>query len=354
MQRIVGAFAEAGYSVKLVGRRLPGSLSHIPEFPVKRFRCFFHKGKLFYLEYNLRLLLWLLVQPADCIWAVDCDTAWPARLSSLIRRKPWVFDAHELFSMVPEVIHRKAVQQIWKRTEKMAFSKADLNITVGPALARWFEQEYGKKVAVVRNMPPLKADMPYEPDENRFVLYQGALNEGRGLENLIQAMQFVDCRLVLAGEGDLSSKLRKMVTSLDLQHKIVFLGKLPPSELPALTAKAWVGYNVSEPVGLSYQLSLNNKFFDYVHAGLPSLINPFEEYVKLNEETEVGLITKPEVNEIVANLRLLLDDKDLHCRLSQNCLKAREIWSWDKEKAHLLTIFEAAFHHGKNAAPHSL
>lgn len=347
MQRIVGTFAEAGYTVRLVGRQLPDSpsASHLG-FSVKRIRCLFKKGKLFYLEFNLRLFVWLCFQRFDYLWAVDCDTAWPARLISIFRRKPWVFDAHELFSRVPEVINRIGVQQIWQRTEKMAFAEAGLCITVGPALALWFEKEYGRKVEVVRNMPSLKAAVQYRQHDDTFVLYQGALNKGRGLENLIMAMNRVDCRLLLAGEGDLSIELRNLVAKEGLQEKVSFLGKLPPADLPALTASAWVGYNVSEPAGLSYQLSLNNKFFDYVHAGLPSLINPFEEYVKLNNEMEVGILTEPNVDAIANNLQLLLSDPELHLRLSQNCLKAREIWNWENEKVQLLTIFEAAFQHG--------
>lgn len=347
MHRIVSAFAEAGYKVKLVGRQLQGSSSASElGFPVKRFRCFFNKGKLFYAEYNLRLLLWLLFQPFDCLWSVDCDTAWPARVVSAVRKKPWVFDAHELFSMVPEVIDRKKVQRFWQRTEKMAFSRASLSITVGPALADWFEREYGRKVEVVRNVPSLTRALPYRPDADKFVLYQGALNKGRGLENLIKAMHTVNSKLLLAGEGDLSRQLRQMVAAEGLQEKIVFLGKLPPAALPELTSRAWVGYNVSEPMGLSYRLSLNNKFFDYAHAGLPSLINPFEEYVKLNEAFEVGLITEPNPASISQNLQYLLSDEQAHLRLSQNCLKAREIWNWENEKMQLLTIFEDNFRHG--------
>jgi len=344
MHRIVGAFAEAGYRVKLVGREWQGSAPASGlGFPVKRFRCLFNKGKLFYLEYNLRLMCWLLFQSFDCLWAVDCDTAWPARLFSLIRRKPWVFDAHELFSRVPEVIDRKRVQRIWQLTEKMAFSRADLCITVGPALAGWFETAYGRKVEVVRNMPPVSRGLPYRPETDRFILYQGALNKGRGLENLIKAMHAVNARLLLAGEGDLSSQLRQLVVDEGLSERVVFLGKLHPSALPELTSRAWIGYNVSEPMGLSYQLSLNNKFFDYVHAGLPSLINPFEEYVKLNADYEVGLLTEPNVETISRNLQLLLNDNEVHLRLSQNCIKAREMWNWEHEKEHLLTIFHKVF-----------
>jgi glycosyltransferase involved in cell wall biosynthesis len=96
-------------------------------------------------------------------------------------------------------------------------------------------------------------------------------------------------------------------------------------------------------MGLSYQLSLNNKFFDYVHAGLPSLINPFEEYVKLNATYEVGLLTEPDVEAIGQNLQLLLNDNEVHLRLSQNCIKAREAWNWEHEKEHLITIFDKVF-----------
>lgn len=347
MHRIVWAFSEAGYRVKMVGRKLPNSPSASGlGFPVKRLRCFFNTGKLFYLEYNLRLLCWLLFQNVDCLWAVDCDTAWPVRIASALRKKPWVFDAHELFSRVPEVLDRNRVQRIWELTEKMAFTHADLCITVGPALAKWFEAVYGRKVEVVRNMPHLATGLAYKPDEDRFILYQGALNKGRGLENLIKAMHVVDARLLIAGEGDLSARLREMVAEEGLAERITFLGKLPPSSLPELTSRAWIGYNVSEPMGLSYQLSLNNKFFDYVHAGLPSLINPFEEYVKLNADYEVGILTDPDVETIGRNLQFLLKNNELHLRLSQNCLKAREIWNWDHEKEHLLLIFKKVFKSG--------
>ena len=347
MQRIVGTFVEAGYTVKLVGRALSDSPSaaHLG-FPVKRFRCMINKGKLFYLEYNLRLAFWLFFNRFDCLWSVDCDTAWPARLVCGVKRKKWVFDAHELFSRVPEVIDRKRVQQFWRHTEKMAFSSADLCITVGPMLGGWVESEYGRKGEVVRNMPPLKNGVDYKPKGEKYVLYQGALNKGRGLENLIKAMHQVDCKLLIAGEGDLSRQLRDLTKQEGLQEKVIFLGKLPPAALPDITAGAWVGYNVSEPMGLSYQLSLNNKFFDYVHAGLPSLINPFPEYQKLNEEFEVGVITNPEVSEIARNLQYLLENNDTHLRLSQNCINARAVWSWENEKLHLLTIFEATFQHG--------
>lgn len=345
MIRICSALQEAGYDCLLIGRKVRGSMPLAGRpFGQHRLSPWFEKGKLFYIEFNIRLFFFLLFRRFDIVWAVDCDTALPARLICIMRRKPWVFDAHELFTHVPEVQRRPGVQRIWEVVQRMAFRRSRLRITVGAELASWFSDKYGVKVEVIRNAPEMAAALPYEPDPDPFILYQGALNEGRGLENLLHAMTRIPCRLVLAGEGDLSVYLRKLTHELSLTDKVQFLGRVMPESLPALTARARIGYNVSENAGLSYYLSLNNKFFDYVHAGLPSLINPFPEYVTLNREMEVGLITEPEVDDIVEKALWLLRDDVLHERLHRNCINAREIWNWEHEKTRLIRIFESAFH----------
>ena len=150
----------------------------------------------------------------------------------------------------------------------------------------------------------------------------------------------IPCNLVLAGEGDLSQSLRKPAFDLGIGHRVKFVGMLPPKELQKLTSRAWMGLNVSENAGLSYYLSLNNKFFDYIHAGLPSLINPFPEYLTLNEHYFVGVITNSVVSDIVKNANALLTDETLHAKLSANCAKAAEELSWEKEKNKLLHLYQ--------------
>lgn len=337
MIRICSSLSHAGYDCLLVGRELDTSKTLLSQpFSQKRLKCIFNKGKLFYLEYNLRLFAFLLLLPCKVIYSVDCDTALPGRWVSLLRHKKWIFDAHELFTEVPEVVRRKAVKKVWAWVQKIAFSRADLCLTVGNELAKWFEKKYGRKVVTVKNAPLQNLALPYSPDPDRFILYQGALNEGRGLENLIMAMQQIPCRLVLAGEGDLTQKLKALTQQLNLLSKVEFKGMVSPENLPALTARAYMGYNVSENAGLSYYYSLNNKFFDYVHAGLPSLINPFPEYMALNQRFEVGIITAPSVEEIVKHALILLEDDILHRKLHGNCTEAKEIWNWEEEQQVLL------------------
>ena len=155
MQRICGSMAAAGYAVTLVGR-LRNTSQALPDQPFKQVRLrrlLFNKGKLFYLEFNLRLFLYLLFTPADAICSIDLDTAIPGIWAAKLRRKHHVFDAHELFTHVPEVARRKNVQALWEWVQRYTFKHTDAAYTVGPAIADYFAERYGKPVAVVRNMP---------------------------------------------------------------------------------------------------------------------------------------------------------------------------------------------------------
>ena len=67
----------------------------------------FKKGPLFYAEYNLRLFFLLLLTKADVLVANDLDTLPAVFLASRIRRLPVVYDSHEYFTEVPELVGRK-------------------------------------------------------------------------------------------------------------------------------------------------------------------------------------------------------------------------------------------------------
>lgn len=344
MIRICSALQDAGFECVLVGRNKKNSKTiSRQKYVQKRLNCFAEKGKLFYIEFNIRLFFYLLFTASDAICSIDLDTVLPGIWAAKLKRKKHIFDAHELFTHVPEVQRRPGIQKIWNRVQIYAFRHTGLAYTVGEKLAEWFENVYQRKVSTIRNVPVQIPMISYQPDPDKFILYQGALNEGRGLEALILAMKEIPCKLKLAGEGDLSQKLREMVQAENLQEKVSFLGFIAPADLPALTAKAWIGMNVSENAGLSYFLSLNNKFFDYIQAGLPSLINAFPEYVELNQQYHVGVITESVVSDIVANANQLLQNEELHAELSRNCLQAAQELNWEKESKKLVALYHSYF-----------
>lgn len=344
MHRICSTLKEEGYQVMLVGRIKKKSVKLPPHsYRMKRIKCYFNKGILFFMEYNLRLFFFLMLTEYDIAGAIDLDTIIPVKLSSFMKRKQCSFDAHEYFEEVPEVTGRPFVKYIWTKIANVYIPKMNKCYTVSAGLATLFTEKYKKQFVLIRNMPFLKdiSKVSLPLIAQPYILYQGALNEGRGVEQLIRAMiQLPQYRLLIAGEGDLSIELRKLTKELEIEDKVLFLGYVQPDMLDNYTAGAYIGLNLLENKGLSYYYSLANKCFDYVQYGVPVLNMDFPEYRALNEEYEIGILLKSlDIDEIVYNLKLLFDDVNMHQRLRMNCLQAKLEWNWEKEKEKLIRLY---------------
>ena len=338
MQRICETLVEAGYEVTLVGRNLNRKIDRAFVFRTKKLSCFFTSGKMFYAELNIRLFLYLIFQKFDVLCAVDLDTAMPVWAAAKLKNKPFGIDAHEYFQEVPEVVNRKRIKKFWERIGRFIIPKTDFRYTVSPGLAREFKALYHRSFEVVRNLPKFethKAEFPQEP----FLLYQGALNKGRGLEALIKAAQHIPIPVKIAGEGDLSQELRALTVSLNLENKVSFLGYLKPEELRELTPNAFLGYNLLENNGLSYYYSLANKFFDYTMAGVPCLNSPFPEYIYLNKKYDIGIIIDLTESQIIKAVEELYSNPERYIELSENSLVAAKDLNWEAEKLILLGIY---------------
>ena len=154
MQRICTSLAAHGYTVELVGRQRPASVPLTSQpFAQKRLRCRFERGFAFYAEYNLRLFAYLLVARYDAVCSIDLDTLAAGCGATLLRRKKRVFDAHEYFTEVPEVVHRPVVRAFWGLVARLCLPFYRHAYTVGPALAEIFAEKYGLAFKVVRNTP---------------------------------------------------------------------------------------------------------------------------------------------------------------------------------------------------------
>lgn len=81
------------------------------------------------------------------------DSIIPCLWISKLKRKPCVYDAHELFTETPEVERRKSIQNFWKRVEKNAVKRMTKGICVSGGLANYFKTNYEKDFLVVRNFP---------------------------------------------------------------------------------------------------------------------------------------------------------------------------------------------------------
>ncbi len=347
MIRICKSLVNNNYEVLLVGRKLAKSKSlQSQPFQQKRLNCFFQKGKFFYLEYNLRLLFFLWKKKFDAVCAIDLDTILPAYYVSRWKGKKLVYDAHEYFTEVPEVIERPLVKNIWEWVGRKTIPTCAYCYTVGHSLAEVLKEKYGTHFEVIRNMPEMnELKKEISLPQKHIILYQGALNVGRGLEEILDAMTEIhEAELWLAGEGDLSNFLREKTIQLQIENKVKFLGYLLPEELRKITPQATIGINLLKNNSLNYYYSLANKTFDFVQAEVPGIHMNFPEYQKLIKEKEVGILIDDLKKEtIVKTVNVLLQDTVFYKKLKDNCREARKTWTWEKEEMKLLKFYERIF-----------
>ncbi len=342
MNRICTSLATNGYEVVLVGRRQKKSLPLRQQpYRQKRLNCWFEKGKLFYAEYNFRLFWYLLFCKMQAICAIDLDTIAPCYWISRIKKIPRVYDAHELFTELKEVATRPAIKKAWTRIEKTYVPRFTNGYTVSDSIAAEFNRRYGVNYKTIRNVSRLRPFSDLEKQEH-FLLYSGAVNEARAFEFLVPAMQKVNARLVVCGDGNFMPQLKELINRYGVSDKIELRGMLEPDALWNVSLQAYIGVAVAENEGLNQYLALPNKFFDYIHAGLPQLCMDYPEYQKINNETEVAILIKDLDPELIAScLNNLLENTVIYTKLRDNCMQARVKWNWQEEEKKLLSFYQS-------------
>lgn len=341
MQRICSTLAQEGYAVKLIGRKQTNSRPLQPTtFQQKRLTCFFQKGKFFYLEYNIRLFFYLLFQKADIICGIDLDSILPAFFIAKIRRKQLVYDAHEYFTGISSLHGRPFEKKIWEAIERFTLPKTKYAYTVNQSIADLFKKEYGLHFEVIRNVPFYREIVQKTATSKKYILYQGALNKGRGLEFLIQCMPEIDLKLKIAGNGPIKIALEKMCLELNVKNKVEFLGFVLPEDLKEISDKAWLGINLIEDLGLSYYYSLANKFFDYIQSEIPQICTDFPEYHYLTEQYSCALLLKTFDKKAFVEKISQLQNPEYYQTFVKNAQIAKEELNWDKERQVLINFYK--------------
>ena len=329
-----------GFEVVLIGRKLKNSTQLNKPYITKRIRLICNKGFLFYAEYNLRLFFVLLFSKKDILLSNDLDTLLPNFLVSWLQGKKIVYDSHELFPEIPELVHKPFVKSCWSHLEAWILPKLKNNYTVCKSIAAYYHKKYHTDFKTIMNLPREKeiqlGTFPFHNKGQKIILYQGAVNLGRGLELMIDTMPFIEnTLLVIIGDGDIIDNLKQQVNEKHLNNNIYFLGKITPVELHKLTPLANLGISVEEDLGLNYRYALPNKIFDYIQAEVPILVSDLPEMKQIALNYKVGEIVKNRTpKELAAQIKKVLE-KDFSTELK----KAKKELIWEHQEEKLLSIF---------------
>lgn len=352
VHRACKTLTDGGYEVTLIGRKLPHSLPLSRDYETVRMRLLFRRSFLFYAEYNLRLVFRLLRSGADLFYANDTDTLLACYCAARLRRKPLFLDAHELFPEVPELVHRPKVKRFWAFLEKKLFPKVDAAVTVCPSIAGYYRARYGVRMQVVRNFPPYQTEVPdasaSDVAETPVILYQGAVNKGRGLVAMVDAMEFLEgYRFLIVGDGDILDSLKCYVSQKPWKDRIVFQNRVECQSLKSITRQASLGYVVMENLGLNYYYSLPNRIGDFIHAHVPVLASDFPEIRNVVNRYAIGQLVeeKLESEQLAEVVRQTINYWQKMPSQERDALfdaAAKEL-CWQNEREVLLCAVASAF-----------
>lgn len=351
IHRVASSLQLHDYDVVLVGYRLKKSLPlQQRSYATKRFRLFFKKGPLFFATFNLRLFIFLLFCKYDLLLSNDLDTLLPNYMASKLRRKKLVHDAHEYYTGVPELENRRFVRGIWKWIEKKTLPHVKYTYTVNESIKELYRQDYGISMQVIRNVPVLveskAGTLPINlPEGKKILLLQGAgINTGRGAEELVRAMQYLDDSffLLFIGSGNNWNDLKKLSQQLNLAHKIRFIERVPLEILYQYTRLAHLGLTLDKANNINYRFSLPNKLFDYIHAGVPVLASDLPEIRKIIDHYLIGTyIENHDPEHISQKIVYIFSHPDLYNSWKKNLPAAAADLCWQKEEKKLLAVFNS-------------
>jgi glycosyltransferase involved in cell wall biosynthesis len=278
----------------------------------------------------------------------DVNTLPTAWLAAKLSRAKLVYDAHEISTSREGY---NSLRKVVGFVEKRLMPSANGTITTTDARAKYFARAYGvERPLVLQNRPRLIESPPSNRIRDELglaepwpiVLYQGGLQQGRGLEKLVRTAQHVpDCYFVLIGGGRLTQPLMQLAQELNLQHKVHFIPTVALAELPSYTASADVGVQPIENTCLNHYTTDSNKLFEYVIAGLPVIATDFPEIRRIVRNNDIGLLV-PANNEQALGTTIiqLLEDRALRAHFASNARKTAQNLNWESQEKCLVDLYE--------------
>ena len=347
--RICDSIQKSNFTVELWGRSRKNSMD-LPLWAWKsrRFNLIFETGPLFYFSLTFTFFFRLLFSKFDVIYANDLDTLLPAYLVSKLRGKVLIYDTHEYFTGVPELVKRPRIRAIWKSIESSIFPKLKYVFTVNKSIADLYASEYKVEPLVMRNIPIaeevqlISNRMELGLPENKYlIILQGnGINIDRGAEEAVEMMKHLDdCALIIVGSGDVIPILENTVNQEKLQDKVLFFSRRPYKELAQFTLNCDLGLSLDKPTNINYQLSLPNKLFDYIRAEIPVLASNLIEVSNVVNKFvggEIALNCEP--NYLALKVKKLKNNKPQHDIYKANCKKAKLQLTWENESKTLLNL----------------
>jgi glycosyltransferase involved in cell wall biosynthesis len=283
----------------------------------------------------------------DLVIAHDFHTCPPAAILAKRWGAAFIVDCHEYAR------GQYMDNPVWVRDGRLFataiqddyLARADAVTTVSDGIRDLLNREQSlKRSAVTIRSMPLPQPQPFRATGDRIkVLYHGLLSADRGLEEAVESLRLWHPRFsfVLRGEGEshVVDRLRRIAERNGVLGRLSIEPSVPFAEIVPTANKADIGYFVQHGFSPQKRLTLPNKFFEYVMAGVALCVSDLPEMAKLVERYRLGkLIEKPDPNLIAGTINSFTNEEiDRH---KASSLSAAQHLNWLTEEPVLLQLCE--------------
>ena len=221
---------------------------------------------------------------------------------------------------------------------------ADEVVTTSPGYADVIARRYRvpSPTPGARNVPDRPVRTTMQEEDTPLVTYFGAVTRHRGLGAAIAAMGHlpaVRLRIVGPDAWGFRAELETLAQRLGVADRVDLLPPVPPDRAIEVLSQAQVGLALIEPSCLSYELTLPNKIFEYVMAGVPVLGSTVPVLAGFIRRHDVGLTVDPHNPEAIANCIARLMKPDLQARFRSAANDLADTLSWDDEREVLAATY---------------
>ena len=256
-----------------------------------------------------------------------------------------IFDAREYYPRQMESNER------WKRLFagfndylcKTYLKQVDYMYSVSEGIAKEYEKNYGVKCDVITSAAKYYAPPPplicHEPIK---LIYHGMASKERGIEKMIEIMEYLDSRftldlmLVKTADEEYYKNLESQVSQAKNTRIIPIV---PFEEIIPFTSQYDIGFYILQPTNFNGYNALPNKFFEFIQARLAIAIGPSPEMAKLVQQYHLGIISKDFTPKSMAESLNKLTKEEI-LQYKENSNKAAKILNAQNEGEKLLKIVE--------------
>ncbi len=180
--------------------------------------------------------------------------------------------------------------------------------------------------------------------------YSQVIGEDRGIQDVIRAAGLLKERVQIHLRGYLSEEIKNKFLALaqecGVKRNLYFYPAVPPTELLSRATEHDVGLAIDQSLNLNRLLTVTNKFFFYLLAGLAIAVTdlPGQKYI-MSTCSNAGFLYPPgDYKALAEHLhRLISEPKLLRAYKQAALLAAQERWNWERESEkltnHIISLF---------------